>query len=307
MKIYNGFDIDDKTKRTITIGNFDGLHIGHMRLIEKTIKISKDNNQKSSALTFKFHTKNTQNDKVKNLCSLEQKIELFKKTGIDELFIIEFDYNIKSMKTEEFVKNILIDKLNVNNLVLGDDARIGCDMLDITYIMKICNRLGVNLHIFPQVEVDSKRVTSSLIRSLIAKGKVGEEIIPFLGRPYYLEGEVIKGNSLGKKLGFPTANINIASNIVIPKYGVYYGTCEIEKNIYHAGINIGIKPSVENNYFAVEAFLIDFDENIYGKNIKINLEKYLREEIKFDTIEELIKQMQEDIKYIKKEFVKNYS
>lgn len=303
MKIYDRFDIGDKERRTITIGNFDGLHTGHMKLIEKTIDIARKNSQKSSALTFKFHTNNINENKVKYLCTLRQKLDLFEKTGIDELFLIEFDNNIKTKKTQEFIKNILIDKLNVSNLVLGDDSKLGSDRLDICGIKNVCENSAIKLYTLSQVEIEGKRVTSSLIRNMITNGIVGKELVKFLGRDYYLEGEVIKGNSFGRKLGFPTANIDLSSNVVIPKYGVYYAVCELDGKKYHSGINIGNKPSVENNYFGVEAFLLDFNDNIYGRKIKIDLKKYMREEIKFETIKELKNQMEKDINQIRKHFI----
>lgn len=304
MKLYKNFDIEDRFPRTMTIGNFDGLHIGHKKLIEESISIAKSFNQKSSVLTFFTHTANMNNDKIKYISTIEQKLKLFEDMNVDELFMISFNEEIKSTKAKDFVKNILLDRLNVQNLVLGDDAKLGSDRLDINGIKLICDELKLKLFKLDEVDVNGKRVTSTLIRNMIMNGIVGEELLPYLGRTYFLEGEVVHGNNFGKELGFPTANIIIDSNLVVPKYGVYYATCELDGDLYRAGINIGNKPSVENSYFGVEAFLIDFNENIYGKRIKINLLKHMRDEIKFSTIDELKRQIGLDIKYIKELYKK---
>ncbi len=300
MRIYENFEINDNNNRTITIGDFDGVHIGHTKLIEKTIDISQKTGTLSCALTFKFNTANIMSNKIKYLCTVQEKIILFEQTGIDELYIIEFNEDIRKKTSLDFIQNVLVDRLNVKNLVLGDDAKLGSDRLSIDSIKKVCDSIGVNLYCLSQIQYNNKRITSSYIRSMIIDGVVGDELREFLGRDYSFVGEVVHGNSFGKILGFPTANIVIDSSLVVPKYGVYYATCQIDDKIFNAGINIGDKPSVDNSYFGLEAFLLDFDDDIYGKKIKINLKKFIRPEEKFDSIEKLKEQISKDIENIRK-------
>jgi riboflavin biosynthesis protein ribF len=300
MKIYENFEVEKKYKRSITIGDFDGLHNGHMPLIKKTIETAKNKGYVSCALTFRFNTANLSNNKVKYLCDIDEKIELFKKSGIDELFIIEFCNEIKNTNVYDFISKILVDKLNVKYLLLGDDAKLGSDRLDIHGIEEVCKICKVDFFSLSQVQIDNIRVTSSHIRSLIANGVVDENLTKFLGRDYCFSGEVVHGNGLGVKLGFPTANIMLNSSLVLPKFGVYYAVCEIDGKRYDSAINIGDKPTVDNNYLGLEAFIFDFNEDIYGKKIKIYLKKFIRKEEKFKNLDELINQMKKDVEDIRK-------
>ena len=300
MKIYENFDVEKNIKRAITIGDFDGLHNGHMQLIRKTIEIAKNNDYISCALTFKFNTANLSNNNVKYLCDLNEKIELFKKSGIDELFIIEFCEEIKSTNVYDFISKILVDKLNVKYLILGDDAKLGSDRLDIYGIADVCKSCDVDFYSISQIQIDNIRVTSSYIRSLIADGIVDDKLTKFLGREYYFTGEVVHGNGLGVKLGFPTANIMLNSSLIVPKFGVYYAIAEIDGKKYDCAINIGDKPTVDNNYRGLEAFIFDFDKDIYGEKIKIYLKKFIRKEEKFKNLDELKTQIKKDVENIRK-------
>lgn len=300
MNITEDFNKKDDKKRAITMGSFDALHKAHRLLIESTVEISKQKNATPSAITFCYKPNLKKKNNGKYILPKEEKIRLFEQMGIADLYLVFFDKKIKSMSADQFVKDILVDNLGVTDLVLGDDARFGNDMLGVDELEKICKKHNVRFKVIGEVRINDKRVSSTLIREMLDKGIVGAELEQYLGRPYIISSEVVHGNNYGNKIGFPTANLEIGPEQIMPKNGVYYAECIIDGEKYVTAISIGNKPSVKNPHYGLEAHILDFDKNIYGKKITVIPKKYLRAEIKFDKIEDLVLQMNSDVETVRK-------
>lgn len=289
-----------KESSIIALGNFDGIHLAHRKILEELVSISKEKGSKSSILMFKNHTKNIINQKKQILLSSnKQKINLLKDIGIDIVYEIEFDETVMNMSAEDFINKLLIESLKVQGIVVGFDYRFGHKAVgNIDLLKKISSNKDIILKIVNKVELDNKIISSSLIRQLIKDGEI-KEANKFLGYSYAIEGKVIHGKKLGSKMGFPTANIEPITDYVIPKYGVYYSKIKINDSLYKAATNIGKNPTVENSGIRIESNIIDFSGDIYGRKVELILLEYLRPELTFNNIDDLFSQIEKDIDTIK--------
>lgn len=282
----------------VTIGNFDGLHLGHMELIRKTVELSRENKMESIAFTYDIHPLSFLYSKaVHLLMSNEDKEEILISKGIDRVLHVPFDEQIRNMTSKEFCDLILIEKLKTRHLVMGADAKFGKEKTDINHIKQYCEARGIFVHIIPLLIMDEKRISSSNIRKLVEHGDV-EKANKYLGRDFSVEGTVVHGKKLGRKLGYPTANIFVAADKAVPAKGVYETLVELDGKLYKGATNVGTNPTVGDKTLRVESYVIDFDEELYGKKIKISFIRKLRNEMKFDSLEKLIEQMGEDVKNI---------
>lgn len=299
MNILKDFSKKDDKRRIITIGSFDGLHRAHRLLIEKTVETAKITGEVASAITFSYDFAKKNSQTAGLILPYSEKTAIFEQLGIEDLYNVPFTDEIMHTSAEEFVRDVLARNLGVTQLVLGDDARFGSDMVGVSEIGRICEKYEVKIHIVQEVRINSNRVSSSLIRRMLKDGVVGDELKQYLGRYYTITSNVVHGNNFGNKIGFPTANIEVDKELILPKNGVYYAECIIGDKKYNSALNIGCKPSVENSYFGIEAFILDFSGDIYGQEIKIIPKKFLRDEIKYDSIDKLTEQIDKDASQVR--------
>ena len=282
----------------VTVGSFDGIHLGHMKLIEKTISISKEEGLKSIILTFNPHPKVILNKKsnFSFLSTYDEKNTIFKSLDFDFLVVKKFDDAFSKLTPEEFVRDILVEKLNVKHVVIGYDHHFGRNG-DASY--KILNELS-KVYNFKVTQIDAYikdgiSVSSTKIRNYISKGNF-ELANKLLGYEFNITGTVVKGKSRGKTLGFPTANIVVNSSKILPGNGVYLINSKVFNKSIHGMMNVGQNPTFKDKEHSIEIHFFDFEKNIYGIRISVNILKKIREEIKFDSSSELSKQLQEDKK-----------
>lgn len=284
----------------IALGNFDGVHLAHRKLLNNLVESSKKNNSKSAILAFKNHTKNIINKNPQRLLtSNEQKYSKLEEIGIDICYEIIFNENLMKMSARDFVEELLYKNLNVRGIVVGFDYRFGHKASgDIHFLREICDELGISLIIIDEVIINENIVSSTLIRKLIEDGNV-EHVKDYLGSDFKISGKIIHGKKLGTKMGIPTANIAIDTNYVIPRFGVYDTTIITDGVAHKAATNVGKNPSIENSGLRIESHIIDFDEDIYDKKIELVFHKFVRDELKFNTVEDLFSQMSEDVELIR--------
>lgn len=284
----------------IALGTFDGVHKGHQRLMEVMKKYSTEFKAKSIVYTFSNHPRKLINPEksVKIITDNSTKAQLIKKMDIDILYFEEFK-NIMNMDAESFVSNILINRFKVKCVVVGYNYKFGYDGKGNTETLKYYgDKYGFKVEIIPAVEIEKQIVSSSLIRYLIENGEVNR-ILTFLGRTYSIEGNVIDGKKNGTTMGIKTANIKVNEDIIIPKLGVYITDTIINNLSYRSVTNIGFNPTFKGEKISIETHILGFDNSIYDKTIKVLFHKFIRDEIAFNTTQELINQISKDIKLSK--------
>ncbi|MDK2917438.1 MAG: riboflavin kinase / adenylyltransferase [Candidatus Petromonas sp.] len=288
----------------VSLGTFDGLHRGHQRLINKLIKKSKSNGYKSIVYTFANHPREitSKKNKPKKIISVKQKIELFNKIGIDFLILVNFDDFHRNIKAENFITDILMEKLNMHSMVVGFDCRFGKNAEgNIKSLKRFSQKYDFDLEIVPPIKIENQIVSSTLIRKLLSKGLIGE-VNNLLGRNYSIFGKVIKGKQLGSKLGFPTANISIDLDLCLPKKGVYVTKTHLKNRPYYSVTNVGLNPTFKQNTYNVETYILDFNKNIYNEEIRVEFLERIRDELKFNNVASLCEQISQDIIFTKKYF-----
>ncbi|NLY66352.1 MAG: bifunctional riboflavin kinase/FAD synthetase [Tissierellia bacterium] len=304
MKIIDAMNSSEKKYVTaVALGNFDGIHIGHQYLLKSNIEKAKEENLKPSVLIFKNHTKTIlkkdENFKIDILTSFEEKIQLLKELGIEIVYVMDFNEQIMKLSPELFVKNILLERLNAKLVTVGFDYRFGYKAQgDSNYLKELGKANGFVVNVIDPVYVEGEIVSSTIIRNLIINGYI-EKANKLLGRNYCLIGTVIKGRSRGRKLGFPTANIRLNDRYVIPKTGVYKTFTYVDNSKFLSLTNIGYNPTFNEKNLKIETYILDFDEDIYDSIIKIEFMEFIRDDIKFNSVEELKNQMHKDVLYIK--------
>jgi len=297
MDVTLGLDqLTGSNPSVVTVGTFDGIHLGHRKLIGKVVDIARKNEMQSTLLTFDPHPKavvaqKTQ-DKLCLLTNLDEKLELLQNLGLERVVIIKFTREFSEIDYLAFVNQILLDRLKTRILVVGHDHAFGRDRAgDISTLKKMSNALGFELIEVGPFTLGNKTVSSTIIRRLISEGSV-EEAATMLGRPYSLSGVVTRGDGRGKRLTYPTANLAISNHIkLVPQGGVYAVDCRLRNTVYRGMANIGTKPTFGGLNKTLEIHLIDFEGNIYGEQITISFLKRLRDEKKFNSETQLIEQL----------------
>ena len=284
----------------IALGNFDGIHIGHQELINIMISKAKDLGIKSSLLLFKNHTKSIiDKNKPNIITNNEQKFKICEELGIDIVYLLDFDDSLMKLSGEEFIKNIIMDKMNGKLLVVGFDYKFGYKASgDSKYLLELGEKYNIDVIVLDPVYENNEIISSSIIRKLITFGNM-DEVTKMLGRPYSILGKVVTGKNRGNKLGFPTANMEPVDSYAIPKNGVYHTNTIIDNKKYLSATNIGYNPTFDEDILKIETYILDFSGNIYGKTIEVEFIDFLRDDIKFQSQEELIRQMNLDIEMIK--------
>ncbi len=303
MKIYRNFNINKRFQNSaIAIGNFDGFHIGHQRVIKKGKQIAKRNNLKFGLMVFQPLPVMFFNKKLKNfrIDSLKQKIESSKKLGIDFLIIRKFDRNFSKTSAENFIHLILHKKLKAKFIFISRNFRFGKNRAgDIHLLKKKESLMNYKTQTILPFKRKNKIISSTQIRKNIKKGKINF-VNKMLGRAWAIEGMVKRGEKRGRKIGFPTCNLDLG-NYIAPKSGVYSSVIIINKKIKKKGIvNIGYKPTFGKNKLLLEAHIFGLKKNLYDKSIKVMLTKFIRKEKKFKNINQLKKQIKKDIRKVKR-------
>ena len=310
MKIYQSIsDFFCNKKTIITIGTFDGVHIGHKKILEKITQHSNQNKFESIVLTFFPHPRivlQTGLD-MKQLNTINEKVSLIRNVGVDNLVIHPFDKAFSQLTAEDFVKQVLVDKFNIHKIIIGHDHRFGKNRTaNIDDLISFGKKYDFEVEQITAEEIEEVAISSTKIRNALLEGNI-KLANQYLGYNYTINGIVIKGNQLGRTIGFPTANIEIKEDYkLIPLNGVYIVKALINNQIVFGMMNIGTKPTVGGISQSIEVHLFDFKDDIYDKTIEISFLERIRDEQKFESIEFLKKQLSDDklqsLKFISENF-----
>jgi riboflavin kinase/FMN adenylyltransferase len=288
------------TNPVVTIGNFDGVHKGHQAIFHQVIEKAESINGTSVAITFEPHPIKVlkKNDPPPLITLYEQKIELIAKTDLDVLICIPFNKAFAAISADQFLEEILVKKIGTKAIVIGKDYSFGKNRKgNISYLNENAARLGYEVIVTNWIPVSHNvdgRISSTRIREIVMEGNV-HDAVSLLGRHYQIRGKVLAGrNRGGRLLGFPTANIHIVDELC-PKTGVYAVTVECRDGHFKGVANIGYSPTFDDHIFTIEVHLLDFNNDLYDQNIRVNFIKRIRDEQKFSNIEELSNQIQKDI------------
>lgn len=300
MKIYNSINEFKTSKKTIvTLGTFDGVHIGHNAILDKICNTATKENLESVILTFFPHPRLIVSDNydIKLLNTIDEKSILLEKKGIQNFIIHPFDKTFSELSPREFVTQVLVEKLNIQKIIIGHDHKFGknraADFNDLTNFGK---EFGFEVEEISAQQINEVAVSSTKIRNSLLEGNI-PLANEYLGYPYILTGNVIKGNQLGRTIGFPTANIEIPEDYkLIPKNGVYIVTTIVNNETVLGMMNIGVKPTLGENKLSIEVHLLNFNKDIYNQKIKVNVLERLRDEQKFESFDALKLQLELDRK-----------
>ncbi len=289
-----------KTEYTaVALGNFDGLHAGHREVLKKAYNYSLDGNIRAVALLFDIHPKAFLGKKIRLLMTEEEKKSEIEKIGL-ETEIISFE-EYKNFSAEDFVKAVLKDKLNAKAVFCGFNYHFGkAQQGDADILAELCGKYGIEVYVNEETFVDGEKVNSSKLRELLESGDV-EKANKLMTKNFSYSFEVVHGQKRGRSMGFPTANQYFPSELVIPRFGVYASETVIDGKTYKSFTNIGSRPTFPEDDVRSETHVFDFDGDLYGKIIRVTLHKFLREERKFSSMDELATQLAQD-----KKFTENY-
>ncbi len=297
MKIIKNFsDYTEKTPLALSIGMFDGVHLGHQSIIKKLSSISKEKKLESAILTFWPHPRIifNPNDDLKLLNSIEEKTYLLEKNNVQNLFLKAFDEDFRNLTGEEFVQQILIEKLNVKHLIIGYDHTFGKNKSgDFNLLKKMSAEFGFEVEQVEAVDFHDKHISSTQIRNALSEGKI-KEANEMLGYDYSISGTVIHGKKIGRTIGYPTANIEVNPIKILPKKGAYIVDVFVKNQHLKGMLSIGTNPTIGENNISVEVYILDFDDDIYGEQISVNFRDFLHDEIKFESLEKLVERLDED-------------
>ena len=299
MEVIHGIDKIDRKFRNpaITIGNFDGVHIGHLSLFRRVKELAEAMEGESIIITFYPHPIKvlTPSNGPPLITSHEQKMRLIEEAGIDVFLVIEFTREFANMSAHEFVHEIIHSKIGARAVVVGPDYRFGHKREgDIPTLTRMGKELNFEVYVVPDISINGVEVSSSTIREFVTAGEL-RRAREMLGRDYQIAGQVIRGRDRGGRLlGFPTANLQLIDELT-PKPGVYATEVLIEGQLYDGATNIGYSPTFENGAFSVETHVLDFSGDIYGKIIQVRFIERLRDEKTFSGPEELSQQIQKDV------------
>ena len=300
LKIYQSLNEFKPSKKTIvTLGTFDGVHLGHNAILDTICNIAKQENLESVLLTFFPHPRLiiSNDSEIKMLNTMAEKSILLEQKGVQNFIIHPFDKLFSELSPREFVEKVLIKQLNIQKIIIGYDHKFGKNRAaDFNDLIAFGREFDFEVEEIPAKQVDEVSVSSTKIRNSLLEGKISLANA-YLGYSYMLSGNVVKGNKLGRTIGFPTANIQISENYkLIPKNGAYIVTAIVNNKTVFGMLNIGIKPTLGENLMSIEVHLLDFSEDIYGQKMQVNVVERLRGEHKFESLEALKSQLEIDKK-----------
>lgn len=291
----------------VTIGVFDGVHRGHQYLISAMVDRARCEGLAAVAITFNPHPRAVLRPglAVTYLTSLEERVEFLHRLGLDAVCVLSFTSELAQLSAEDFL-TMLVEEMEMKLLVVGPDFALGRGRAGTPELMReIGASLGFAVEVAPLLEESNEKVGSSAIRHALAEGDV-ERVARLLGRPFSLRGPVVSGDGRGRELGFPTANIALGLDRALPAYGIYVTRAYLRENAYESCTNIGVRPTFDADQTpTVETFILDFDEDIYGQELRIELLHRLRGEERFDSVDALVRRMHLDIEETREYFREN--
>lgn len=299
MKIYEGLNNLPKIKNAVvTSGTFDGVHLGHQKILNRIAQTAQDMDGETVLLTFWPHPRlvlypNEHN--LRLLTTFEEKASLLKRFGIDHLITIPFTQEFSQLSSEEFIHQILIEKIRTKKLVIGYDHRFGKNREGgFDFLKENIDQYGFELEEISRKDIDQVAISSTKIRKALEEGNI-QEANESLGRSFEINGIVIKGEQIGRSIGFPTANIHIPNDYkLVPCDGAYAVIIKVEDHYYNGMLNIGNRPTLKGINKTVEVNLFDFSDDLYDKRVTVYFEQYLRAEEKFANLEALKHQLEQD-------------
>lgn len=300
---YNLQEFKPLENAVVTIGTFDGVHVGHQKILFRLTEIANSTNGESVVMTFWPHPRmvvSPDSHDLKLLSTIDEKIELLERQGIQHLIIVPFTREFSELSAEEYVQKILIGRIGTKRLVIGYDHRFGRNREGgFDYLSDNKKRFGIEIEEISRQEIENLTISSTKIRNSLIEGniKVANEL---LGRNYSFQGLVVKGRQLGRTIGFPTANVHLAENYKLtPSNGVYAVRIFVRGSWYKGIMNIGNRPTVEGIGITREVNIFDFDDDIYGEDVVVEILDFIRKETKFNGLEELKAQIRADVAYCK--------
>ncbi|WP_415580697.1 bifunctional riboflavin kinase/FAD synthetase [Flavobacterium longum] len=289
MRVFNSITTFQSPKKTVvTIGTFDGVHIGHRKILSRVLRDASELDCESVVLTFFPHPRMVLqgNDGIKLLNTIAEKELLLKEAGLENLIVHPFDKDFANLSAREFVEDVLVKKLRVQKIIIGHDHRFGKNRdAGIDDLILFGEEFGFEVEQIPVHEIDDVAVSSTKIRHALNEGKM-DLANDYLGYPYLLTGTVVKGRQLGRTIGFPTANLQIEESYkLIPKNGVYVAQSKIDGQTVNGMLSIGTNPTVGGKDLSIEIYYLDFNADLYGKNLLISILHFIRDEDKYDSID----------------------
>ena len=289
----------NKKGSIVTIGVFDGVHIGHQAVIKKAVRKARSYGLKSIVVTFDPHPLKVLDPRhfIPSLISLDHRIDLIKRSGIDEVFVIKFSKRTANISPERFMEDVIIGRMHAREIVVGEDFYFGKGAVaGVEKLRKIAEKRSIKVEIVKHVRKNSRIVSSTIIRRLVMDGRI-REAEQFLGRPYSILGTVVSGTKLARKLGYPTANVN-PHHEAMPPSGVYAVKVISGGRTYGGVMNIGVRPTFYDRGHdkepTIEVHIFDFHKKIYGKDLEIRFVRKIRDERRFKAIDRLIEQIEKD-------------
>lgn len=281
----------------VTIGTFDGVHVGHQKIIERLVEAAKKEQLASTVLTFFPHPRMVlQKDaNIKLINTIEERSMLLERLGLDKLFIKTFDQEFSRLSAEDFVKELLVEQLHAKKVIIGYDHHFGRNRsANIDDLKTFGETYGFDVEEIPAQDIDEVAVSSTKIRKALQEGDIATANA-FLGYNFMLSGTVVKGKQLGSTIGFPTANIHIKEAYkLIPKQGAYIVQAQLGNSLVYGMMNIGTNPTVDGSTESIEVHFFNFNQSLYDKTIQVEILHRLRDEQKFDSVEALKKQLEKD-------------
>ena len=298
MKIFHSINDFRSSKKTIlTLGTFDGVHIGHRKILERVAQNTENGKYESLVLTFFPHPRMVLQgeSEVKLLNTLSEKIDLLEKIGVQNLVIHPFDITFSRLTAEEFVKTVLIDQFDIKKIIIGYDHRFGRNRnANIDDLIAFGKQHDFEVEQISVQEIDAVSISSTKIRNALMEGNMALAN-EYLGYEYFLTGTIVRGKQLGRTIDFPTANLQMEENYkLIPRNGVYVVKSTINQKTVFGMMNIGLNPTVAGENLAIEIHFFDFDEELYDQKISVSLLEYLRPEQKFESVAFLKQQLEKD-------------
>jgi len=277
------------------IGNFDGIHLGHKKIIDAAKRYSEKNSTRSCVITFSPHPQKVLGRKeVSLIFPLERRFKMLESTGIDAVICLDFTRELSKVSAENFVKDILLDRLKIKDIVVGPGFSFGHKRKgNVDLLRSMGETHGFNTVVAEAARVGDRVVSSSAIRDLVREGEIYESN-RFFGYDYYIEGVVVEGEKRGRKLGFPTVNLDTEWE-VLPKPGVYATYVRLSDGFHGSITNIGVRPTFEESKLTVETHIFDFNDNLYGEEVRVNFVERLRDEKRFESVDKLVEQINHDI------------
>ncbi len=303
MNVYHQKELPDHPWRNpvLTLGNFDGVHLGHKKILERVVQRARQVDGEAVVATFYPHpARILRPDRAPMpLISLQDRIAALEEAGAEGLWVIPFDEEFATREAEDFIRDCLVGRVRVQGVILGPDARFGRGRRGNPEMLRELGRAhDFFVELVPDVDLEGERISSTRIRRMVTEGRV-DQAARLLGRPYRLRGEVVLGHRRGRKLGFPTANLAV-EDLLLPGNGIYacrarVGAHPETADVLECVTSVGVRPTFDSGPVTVEAHLLDFDENIYGHVISLEFVEKLREEKKFPSVEALVEAMYRDV------------